>query len=769
MTSLEEKNLKRDSKMPVFVKFAVFGLVTLFLVVGTFYFEGVFASPTASEQNFSPFFSDDIILRFDEEKSVDEPLKKLFDDAVAISESVKLWGNFKLSTRWQNLLVGENVVIVPNHAVFDLEFDGDHLNLMVFDGDVYVGFLQKGVGLTDAKDPYDSIFVNKLLVPRGRSISINVKKLDERYEKLLYTKLVKEFKYVAIAGAVFASDWVKTNMADDDALLEAKKREFATRVIFGGKSANDGFVGRFLFWSEENLTFVPQKKKEILFEHLFGYLDDAIFYLSEADTANFGVSMEKFDGALSSLPLELKTSEDFYQRYDAYLQRLAIFDVADEQYKISKELLSRKFASGRDVFEVVNLAWLNVYKGLEQNSVLAEDVLNSYYKYFDASLVQNASDDYLFYYITFNNQLFDNLLLSSPLFYKDGYFAMKNVLEEHLLKLYQDGQMKNELKQTLITAKITFLKRLMAYFFGEKVNVVTAKKIVSRLVAEINALMPEFSSSVAVVEIFESELAEIADFWGFLNTPEYQTSKTYGLTQKARYESYLSEKDRIWNFVNVQEDVLGDSPKEITEATIVVEITQAFAEVSGIDNLKIDPITDLSQRFVKIAATVQGYPITGMYDRDSGLIKEVYAYDELISDRAVKLSSLFSILSNKFANIVPEVTAEDGKEEPSVETYAQRFARSFVAKRVGEAGFILEMENVEVVNELNAVYRVKGAQISENDKVLLTFDFLMNGEMATNVYVTVDKTPLVIEGKYTLEELYGIALAEGDFSGGVSR
>lgn len=762
---------EKSTNIAVFVKFAIFGFIGLALGVGTFFLEGVFNETDATEQNFSQFFSDEVIVRFDEEKSLENPIEKLFEDGVAVSGSAKFWSNFKLSTKWQNILVGDKVVLVPDHAVFDLGFDGEHLILKVFDGDVYAGFLDEGVKLTEIKGPYDKIFTNKLLVPRGRQISINVTKLDARYQKLLYTKLVKEFKYSAIASGDFDSDWVKGNVTNDEKLLEAKKRDYVSKVIFGGKSANDGVVGRFLFWSEENLTFVPEKKKEILFEHLFGYLDDAIFYLTEGDSTSFGVSMEKFDGALSSLPAMYKESEDFYQKFDSYLEKLSIFNVADEQYGIYKELLSRKFASGRDIFEVVNSSWQNVYKGLDQSSVLAEDVLDTYYKYFDASLLQSEDDDYLFYYITFNNQLFDNLLLSSPLFYKDGYFAMKNVIEKHLLDLYQEGQMKEELKQTLITAKITFLKRLMAYFFEEKVDVVIAKKIVRRLVEEINALMPEFSSSVAVVEIFESELADIADFWGFLNTPEYQTSKTYGLTQKERYSSYLTEKDRIWNFVNVQEDVLGDSPKEVSLASVTAEVQETFAAVSGVDNLEIGEITDLSQRYVKVSATVQGYPMSGMYDRDSGLIKEVYAYEELISDRAVKISSLFSILSNKFANIVPDVKTDgDGtKDEPSVETYAQRFARSFVAKKVGEAGFVLEMENVEVVDELNAVYRVKDAKISENDKVLLTFDFLMNGETATNVYVTVDKSPLVIEGKYTLEELYGIALAEGDFSGGVSR
>lgn len=750
---------------------AVLFLISAVFIAGTLFVESIFQSDEIAVQSFSPFFSDEIVVRFDEERSLANPLVKLFEDAVKVADTARFWANFKLSTKWQNILVGENVVLVPDHAVFDLEFDGERFVLKVFDGDVYVGFLAEGVDLIEIKYPYDEIFVNKLLVPRGKQVTVNVTKLDERYQKLLYTKLVKEFKYSGIAAADFDSQWVKTNMVADEKLMEAKKRDFVSKVIFAGKSSNEGFLGRFLFWSEENLTFVPEKKKEILFEHLFGYLDDGIFYLTDGDDGNFLVSLEKYDGAMVGLSQNFKESEDFYQRFDEYLEKLAIFGIADVQYKAYKELLDRKFASGREIFEVVNASWQNVYKGFNESSVLAEDALDAFYKYFDASLVQSEDGDYLFYYLTFNNQLFDNLLLSSPLFYKDGYFSMKNHIEEKLLELYHEGQMKEELKQAFISTKITFLKRLTAYFFEEKVDIVAAKKIVRRLVEEINKLMPEFASSVAVVELFEAELADVADFWGFLNTPEYHTSKTYGLTQKERYNSYLTEKDRIWNFVNVQEEILGDSVKEISLASVTAEIQEAFAAVSGMDNLEIGEIKDLSQRYVKISATVQGYPISGMYDRDSGLIKEIYAYEELISDRAVKLSSLFSILSNKFADIVPEVKKEvEGEgDEPNVETYAQRFARSFVAKKVEEAGFVVEMENVEVVDELNAIYRVKDVQISENDKVLLTFDFLMNGEIATNVYLTVDKSPLVIEGKYTLEELYGIALAEGDFSGGVSR
>ena len=77
----------------------------------------------------------------------------------------------------------------------------------------------------------------------------------------------------------------------------------------------------------------------------------------------------------------------------------------------------------------------------------AEEALNSYYEYFDQTIGENSDADFYKMYITYQNQLFDNLLLRHSLFYKDGYFAIKNVLEQTLIDLYVSGQLKDELKQ----------------------------------------------------------------------------------------------------------------------------------------------------------------------------------------------------------------------------------------------------------------------------------------------------------------------------------
>jgi len=672
--------------------------------------------------------------------------------------SGKIWGDFTISNSKVNIVAG-SVVVIPGGASFDLEFDGEKIGLSVFDGDVYVGFLGEGIVVEEYLDQYSSVFMNKILVPRDTQVSIPLKKIAPKLESLLYLKLVKEFKYSAIPSSEKTSTWVEENQKKDSQYHESIEQNLISEIIFKGSSAVDSLMNDFVFWAEENLTFVPEKKYEIVFSHLFEFLDDAIFYANEGDEIASNSSWDDFNGYLASLPVSVSGSDDFFNRYDSYIDVFEVFSPTDIQYFILEKLLEKKLLSGRDVYEVLGVFWLDVYEALNSGSVAGEEALNKYYGYLDNFVIGDRSDlEFHKDYITYQNQLFDNLFLRYSVFYRDGYFAMKNVLEQELLAVFEDDE---ELSQELISNKIDFLKRLKKFFLDGEIEVTEAKQILSRLVEEVDELMPLDDLDVAVIELFETRLDDIGDFWGYLNSPEYHVSKTYGTTHEERYESYLEEKDKIWDFINIQEDVLGETVAEVTVADVVAEIEAVFFANPDVSEVEVGEILAVDERYINVQGVVGGYPFDAVFDRDKDLLNDVYTYNELVSDRPVKIDNLLALLQERFADLAEVDFGEE--EEFTIESVAERAARLFIAELIAGYGFVVEMDDVSVVDELNAIYRVEEIYKDENEDVVMTFDFVMNGEKAINLFLVVKGDPFVLDGEYTLDELASVASAEEDF------
>ncbi|MEK7547484.1 MAG: hypothetical protein AAB540_01180, partial [Patescibacteria group bacterium] len=62
-----------------------------------------------------------------------------------------------------------------------------------------------------------------------------------------------------------------------------------------------------------------------------------------------------------------------------------------------------------------------------------------------------------------------------------------------------------------------------------------------------------------------------------------------------------------------------------------------------------------------------------------------------------------------------------------------------------------------------AIYRVEEINLAGYEDITVTFDVVMNGEFATNIYVKVKGKSQVINGQFTLEELAGVIAAEYEF------
>ena len=196
--------------------------------------------------------------------------------------------------------------------------------------------------------------------------------------------------------------------------------------------------------------------------------------------------------------------------------------------------------------------------------------------------------------------------------------------------------------------------QLRDFFFDEKVDIEDARKIMSYLIESIDYYMPVETSRAAVIDLFEEELDDIGNYWGYINSVEYSKSALYGSTHKERYEVYLAEREQITGILDVQKDILGANVAGSAKISDVTgEIGKAFKEIGATD-VYVEEFDDAQKRFIKVAAVLDGYSFDAEYDRDYGYVKNIYAYGELLTESSVKLESLVAFLTKKLSDVVEE-------------------------------------------------------------------------------------------------------------------
>lgn len=776
---MEDENLIKQGIVINTVKAVIFLLLGLGGMVGTFYLETIYAEDQEVEevevyqgvnvyapQNIVP---DHGIVRFDLEEDNNEIVELYKDESINEYvfgiESGKMWGNFDISNAKVNFLVG-NAVVIPNHAQFELTFEGNTMELSVFGGDVYLAFLEDGVDLQQYHDEYSTIFMNRFLVPQDTRVVVTMSKIDERLKLLLYSKLVKEFKFSTLPSAKKEEEWIIENIKDDQRYIETLRQEFDSNVVFNGEVVGDDFWDEMVLLLSENLTFIPEKREQRVFKNLFGYLDNSIFYYNKGEAELAEENFFNFEILLDELSDSVLETDLFEQGLDERMNQLALYDPGESYYSLHKQLLIRQFQNKDDTFEVVNQFWLDVYKAIDVDDALAEDALDNYYNYFDKAVLEITDLETKRHYLSFQNQLFDNLFLRYPVFYKDKYFAIKLVLENSLLKLYDEGQLKDELKQSFVSNKITFLKRLRKFFFDGELSVDQTRMLLSRLIRETEDYLEDDRSEAAVVEFFESELEDIGDFWGYLNAPEYYSSSIYGLSHRERYATFVAENEQIWSFIDVQEDLDGEEvATDVDLDDIELEIQNMFRLEERITQLTIGEIQDVNQRYVEVSGNAGGYDFTAVYDRASIKVKDIYARDELVADRAVTIESIVPLLDKRFGDFAEEVESEEVTEE----TNAQRIAKIYIADQIAAAGFKATPEVVTVLDDKNALYRVADVILEGYPDILFSFDYDATSEMSSNIYMVVRGKPVVINEEYSLSQLRDLAFSQSEFAGEIEE
>ncbi|MBL4694530.1 hypothetical protein JKY72_04135 [Candidatus Gracilibacteria bacterium] len=734
---MKESNEKQSRKLLEVILFPIIGIL---LVLGTFLLEFSLAEETIElSEEFSEFdyekaniLPNSALIRFDDVADLH------FDNDVVAVNSGNYWANFELVHDAMVLDYG-NVVLMPRRAAFSADFKDGNIDLKVFAGDVYVGFLLEDIDVDATFDQFSPEFMNVMLVPQNSEVNIFLDKVDERIALLLNKKLKKEFKFAAISEE--SRDLVEDKIRADKDYMEGVRRDLEVEILAKlpeGTSFLDGFV----FWAEENLTFIPDKKDQLNFDRLFGFLDESVFHAVQGDDAKMTVALSSYEGQLKSLGPTFKQNVRFRALVNIYIQKLSLFD-RDHSTSLILDKLFDGFKSRR---EIAAFRFWNVYRSLQGAEL--RDALIDYESAFEMSLGIGAETDDYRRYIEFQNNLMSNLFLRYADSYADRNFELKSMMEEELLRLYDFGQGREEVVQGLVEEKIDYLSRLQKFFFEGSVGMEEAKKIILRLVSEADSLIPIDTSNVAIFDVYRSDLNDVSDFWGYLKSPEYNNSKTYGLTHFERFESYLLEADRFRSILELTEDVLGVG-EVVSLGEVETEIRLEF-DSFGVSSVEFSDFDDVSQRFVDMSGVLLGIKFSAIYDRNNGTLREVYRGDDLVIERSIKVSNLLSLFSD-----VPEEEKVEVEEELNIETNSQRIARNYVVEeRFPEYGISVGLDGVSLKEGDELVYEVRGAIFDLFDEVDVNFDYYASGEMVRSVYIVGELIgTVVLHGEYRLEDL----------------
>ena len=742
----------KTSRIKAWIRSAFFAALCLAVVVGNFYWEQSTKSRVGKISNEIEFTEDgvDIFGLAYIDGGIEEADLWRDEDAgeyvFQLGEG-KFWGNLDsfgdLGKNINIQIEGENtgkVVLIPYFADFVLDYTDGVVELDTYVGTVYVGFLKEGIKETGYKDEYNSVFENVLLVPEGVGVKIPLSKIDERLNQLLPSKLAKEFSYGFISAADYEDEFVKENLTESigfsESLENLKRDEFA-KISRGDVS----FSSSVFDWLSRNLAVFEYGKEGYYEGKLDQYVVDALL-AEDSDEAQFALSNFR------NMKMDLPQYDKFVAKW---LSDLAVFDADDPEAEVLDFLIKE---AGGSFSELDLLALrLGMYAGAEDVGVAFEAVYGAVKNQF------GSMDDGAVYkkFLAYYGQIFNNYLLRFPELYKLGYFEMKSEVEDELFELYYGGQLKEELKQSFVSQKIKLLKRMKYFLFGEKIKLDDAKKVMRHLVEGIDNYMPAKTSQNAVIALFERELEDIGSFWGYINNAEYSKSSLYGGNHKERYAVYLEEKDRVTSILDVQRDILGsDIIADVTVEDVVNEIGEIF-ESAGAQGVEIGEMDDVHQRFVKIAAVLGGYAFDAEYDREYGYVRNIHAYGDQLTLNNMKLESLEDFLAKNLKDVVEEAEIS---EDDDTETNAQKIAKAIIAKEVVESGFVASMNDVDIIDTVNAIYRLNDVEVQGEVGLLVSFDYRANDGTVTKIFVVRDGEGGSMTGEFPLSDLKDIVASE---------
>lgn len=697
------------------------------------------------------FFNEENFVNNIEEVFVDEDNREY----VFRLNSGRIWVNTEISNAKINIIVG-NTVVIPDNSIFDLKYIDGKMELSTYNGETYLAFLNEVDSIFRFSDQFSDIYSNVLLVARDTFVKLTMSKVSADFSKLLPLKLAKSMDtYSSISGAMREEPFVKENIGKDFSFFEDVRSTFRMSFSSPDYAVSNGFVSEIIRGVKSNLVFSDTKNKSLKINTALSYLNSAIHFSVNSDLANAKNSLLDFD--LFVKKENLFSDLDFLNVYNAYLDLLSIFKASDSEFLIVEHFISSDDMIIEKNFMSLNTLRRNVYSSMDFSDLIAISALKTYYQEFDKFLPKIRKDSRFEKFISFQNQILDNLFLRSSIFYSEEFFRVKQNLEDLLLDTIQDEYLREEVVQSFISMKFDFLARAWSFLKTEKLSLENADMIYSMLISDIkDYLSDEKIVKLAVSGLFNKQLETVLNQYAYIQNFEYNSSVLFGSTHAERFDAYIENRAFIPN--------LGDFSDTLATQKTVEDVASQIVELfeqNSLSNIDILDLEQFDQRFVKFSARISGYDFTALFDRESESVKEIFAYDELVSESPVKFSNLLTLLERKFADI--DLLEEEVDVDEEIESHAQRVAKNFVMDFVSSYGFVVELSNISISNLDSTVFRLENIYQKDNNETVLSFDYSSKDEKARNLYIIYDSRPVVLDGPFSLEELSSLLIDKTDF------
>jgi hypothetical protein len=731
-----------------------------------YYLEDLDMIKTNDSTGASIYFEDGALLRVagDSKLQIDlgEGLKK-----VALKDG-GVWMNTLYSA--DDFAVSyHGVKIDPFNSVFYAIADGDKLILYSHEGHVRVSFYGE-----------DGEFLNSLLVTEGNKIDVNLNKLDDKLAKILYSKLIKEFHYGRWAESSKQEDvWYVENVSRDriysEHLTTKKNNSLRDQTLYNVSLNSLGYsFKKFLNTANSRLVLDEKRRAEKTLSFFIKHLYDAEYLYAYFDYDEANLRLGYFSDLLKEYDFSANpAARDLIA--ESLLEELNVFAFADvdSDFFSLKEYIRSIYLDftaigAKDPFDhwyVVRSYLSDASKALEVNKNLGYSLLDKYY-----NRVKVAVSTYDFELSSFENliieenQIFDNLILRSPLLYKDKYFSYKTFLEEKWLFMIDDKEALDEEKRMMVSKKITFLKRLKDYFLDEKVSLDDAKSILFRLFDEVENYREGLKGS-AIDDMFADNLYDLGVFWDFLNNPEYSISLTYGTTVRERYDAFLGISKGTSGLDDLKKKILGEKgverfPDEGTLYDAKKEVLDVFSGI-GAEDLVLGEINTYSQRFVDISGMIFSEKFSCTYDRKGDFLTDITIDSEVISSgiKAEKLGILISGYKNgeKIVDDADDVVIE---VKVPIETVDEKIAKVLIVDKLGQYGFEIKRENVKVKDIEAGLFEVSFKFEAENFSGQLSFELDTVSNQVSELKLVSESLNQIFEESIALENLVGFILQE---------
>ncbi|MCX6733969.1 MAG: hypothetical protein NTX63_04090 [Candidatus Peregrinibacteria bacterium] len=687
----------------------------------------------------------------------------------------EVWINSVGSVNPLTVYVPEGAMASSDNNAFDVVSKDGGLNIFAAKNPVRTALFlpfATGAGATHFS-PADVRPLNSILVTEGNQLDVLLSRIQPKLEKLLYSKLVKEFQYRPLSDAdIKKNNWFQLNYQ-----LDATYRDMALSqligMVKGQNTANPDPSNplSFLYSGFHSLrgvlTLSTQVRQQNAIQYALSYLDDAIYLFTVSQTTAASDRMSYF----SSLVSGQASNHDFITAIDDALwsrfQRFSLLVPQDGalfalKSTLRDELLKLNQTGYHLSFDrasrLVRSSLYDVYSALNFDSIVTDQLFK---EYIDGTqtLFAMYSDD-----ISKNpqvlaeeNQLLSQLYLRSPLFYKESYFAQKLKIESEWLKLLPDGVDKQEENQTLIAAKIDLIKQLRSYFFDEKIELADARSVMFMLLSDITAAT-NASSDIAAVQLFKDSLKLQQSFWKYLNSSEFADSTVHGQTNKDRFVAFVKNVADQQEIDSIQKGLLGTIPLTSQESRqTLLDIQRTFVGI-GVTKLNVSPLLDKDQQQVFItSAEYNGVPFSAIYDRDSALISDVKVYNETVLSSAVPLSQLKNIFKPKTGNGTDLLAGTTDTTSSSLlgsfdTSSVEKVAKLFIVKKFTDLGFTITIDNVQTTNYQTKIFQLTGIQLPfDKNPISLSFSLDLKSNTISQVSLSVLGQSSKMTGEFPIE------------------